>query len=46
VASVEAEEELDMAHGVRQGAEHVAKEEVAELDRVDASKQQTPVAVQ
>jgi hypothetical protein len=46
VACVQAEEKLKMAHSVCQRAEHVAEEEVAELDRVNTSKQQSPVAVQ
>lgn len=43
VIGVEAEEELEIAHGVGEGAEHVAQEEVAELDGVDACEQETPL---
>jgi len=46
VTCVQAEEELEMAHGVRQRTEHVAEEEVAKFDWVDACKEQPPIAVQ
>ena len=36
---VEAEEELDVAEDVGHTAEKVAKEEIAELDRVDAGEE-------
>lgn len=45
-ASVEAEEKFDVAHGKRLGAEHVAEEEVAKLDWIEASERETPNAVQ
>jgi hypothetical protein len=35
-----------MTHGVCQRAVHVAEKEVAELDWIDACKQQPPIAVQ
>ena len=43
---IQAEEQLEMAHSVRQRTIHVTKEEVAELDRIDTCQQQPPVAVQ
>lgn len=46
VTSVQAEEELNVAHGVGQGTEHVAEKEVAELDWVDACEEQAPIAVE
>lgn len=46
VSCVQAEEKLEMAHGVRQRTVHVSEEEVAELDWINACKQQSPVAVQ
>lgn len=39
VACIQAEEKLKVTHGVRQRAKHVAKEEVAELDRIDSREQ-------
>lgn len=46
VSCVQTEEKLEMAHGVRQRTVHVSEEEIAELDWIDACKQQSPVAVQ
>jgi len=46
VACVQAEEELEVTHCISQRTEHVAEEEVAEFDWIDACKQQPPVAVQ
>lgn len=43
---IQAEEELEMAHGVRQRTVHVSEEEIAELDWINACKQQSPIAVQ
>lgn len=45
MVGVQAEEELNVAKGVGERAEHVAKEEVSELDWIEASEQQAPVAV-
>lgn len=46
VSSIQAEEQFDVAQSVGEGAEHVAKKEVTELDWVNASQKKSPVAVQ
>ena len=43
VMSVEAEEELDAAHGVGLRTVHVSEEEVAELHRVDPCEEEAKV---
>jgi hypothetical protein len=43
---VQAEEELDVAHGVREGAEHVAEEKVSELDWIEAGEEESPIGCQ
>lgn len=45
VVGVKTEEEGDVAHRVSQGAEHVAEEEVAELDRVDTCEGEAELGV-
>jgi hypothetical protein len=41
---VEAEEKLNVAHGVRLGAVHVSQKEVAKLDGVQTREQYPPLA--
>jgi hypothetical protein len=40
---VQAKEQLDVAHGVGEGTEHVAQKEVSELDWIETGKEETPV---